>query len=184
MRNGTNCPGKSFYPSEVVLVTDFSLITFSANNDTDQTFFHCFHCGEKEPGHHRIMGPASTSHSSSVPARVMQTHSGPDLWISSKFYPLTHTLHAIWGPCHSPHHRSPVGHWRRVPVPPAPQGGPCAGGYHQSTGPVKMLGSEFIYAASHIAFLLLAMEVYGKLSVRVLAIPNPGPPIPNKQSEA
>lgn len=78
-------------------------------------------------------------------------HSSPGLQISSKFCPFIHA-HNIWGPCHSPHHRSPVGHWRRVPVPPVPQGGPCAGGYHQGTGPVKNLDSAFIYTNFNTAF--------------------------------
>jgi hypothetical protein len=136
-------PGKSLYPSEADSVTHSHY--FLANTDS----FHCFHWGwgwgwgvgrtehQRITGPALITGPASTPHSSSTPERVMQTHSGPALWISSQFYPLTHTLYAVWGPGGSPHHRSPVGHWRRVLVPPATRGGPCAGGCHQSTGPVK-----------------------------------------------
>lgn len=91
-------------------------------------------------------------------------HSGPGLWISSKSYPLIHAYHVSGSVmCHSPHHRSPVGHWRRVHVPPVPQGGPCAGGCHQSTGPVKNLGSAFIYSSSHSAFPLVGYGGLGQI---------------------
>ncbi|XP_037694076.1 tRNA 2'-phosphotransferase 1 isoform X2 [Choloepus didactylus] len=50
----------------------------------------------------------------------------------------TPSLHAYHRAApHSPHHRSPAGHWRRALAPPTPQEGSHAGVCHQGTGPVR-----------------------------------------------